>query len=86
MWIEFMRTGLKGLPVLVPEQPPGLVTVRIDPETGLLARAGHPKAIFETFRQENVPKRQTEESLTTTLSDGVPVETTTDNGVPEELF
>lgn len=57
MWIEFMRTALKGLPVKPLRQPPGLVTVRIDPETGLLASADNPQAIFETFRVDNVPKR-----------------------------
>lgn len=86
MWIEFMRTALKGLPVIVPEQPPGLVTVRIDPETGLLAKAGHPNAIFETFRQENIPQRQTEESQSSEGLDGSAAETSVDSGVPEELF
>ncbi len=86
MWIEYMRVALKDLPVQVPEQPPGLVTVRIDPETGLLARAGHPNAIFETFRQENVPQRQVQESVTSTVSEAGSVESSPDSGVPEELF
>jgi penicillin-binding protein 1A len=86
MWIEFMHTALKGMPVRVPEQPPGLVTVRIDPETGLLARAGHPNAIFETFRQENVPQRQAEESSLVGSPGRGGVESSLDSGVPEELF
>ena len=81
-----MRTALKGLPVQIPEQPPGLVTVRIDPETGLLARAGHPNAIFETFRQENIPQRQAEESVQSAGSGATPSGTSPDNGVPDELF
>ena len=32
MWIDFMRAALQGLPDHSFEQPPGLVTVRIDPE------------------------------------------------------
>lgn len=86
MWIEYMRTALQDLPVQVPEQPPGLVTVRIDPETGLLARAGHPNAIFETFRQNNVPQRQTQDSVGEAVSEGGTVESLPDTGVPEELF
>lgn len=54
-WISFMRTALEGRPEVLPERPPGLVTVRIDPETGLLAGAGQPGAIFETFIEGNLP-------------------------------
>ena len=36
-------------------KPPGLVTVRISPESGLLARAEDGSAIFETFRIDQVP-------------------------------
>jgi penicillin-binding protein 1A len=32
------------------------VTVRIDPNTGLLARGGQSDAIFETFREAEVPQ------------------------------
>jgi penicillin-binding protein 1A len=90
MWIEFMRTGLRGLPVRALEQPPGLVTVRIDPQTGLLAGAGNPDAIFETFRVENVPQRRVEEVATPmpgSASNQMPPGAA-DNagGVPEELF
>ncbi len=56
MWIDFMRVALRGLPARPLERPPGLVTVRIDPDSGLLAPAGYPKAIFETFRAENLPE------------------------------
>ena len=89
MWIEFMRTGLKGLPVRALEQPPGLVTVRIDPETGLLASANNPKAIFETFRVENVPQRKNEASRVPVVGEdnaATPVAPDSGNGVPEELF
>jgi penicillin-binding protein 1A len=87
MWIEFMRTGLRGLPVRALEQPPGLVTVRIDPDTGLLAGANYPKAIFETFRVENVPKRKAELSPSSKTAPGEKgVTGGVDSGVPEELF
>ena len=57
MWIDFMREALRDRPEHVLEQPSGLVTVRIDPETGALAEAGDPDAIFETFPAALVPSR-----------------------------
>jgi len=70
------------------EQPPGLVTVRIDPETGLLAGANNPEGIFETFRSESVPQRRTEDSTTTVVIDGSKTTSVSPDsgGVPEELF
>lgn len=55
IWIKFMGPALRGVPETKPEQPRGLVTVKIDPATGLLARPGQSNAIFEIFRQETVP-------------------------------
>jgi penicillin-binding protein 1A len=56
LWIDFMGPALAGSePSRIP-QPPGLVTVRISAETGELARAGDPGAIFETFRVGNAPE------------------------------
>ena len=55
MWISYMREALKGLPERQLQRPPGLVTVRIDPETGLLARSTQSNVIFETFRANEVP-------------------------------
>ncbi|HFC53177.1 MAG TPA: peptidase, partial [Gammaproteobacteria bacterium] len=60
IWMEFMRTALDGIPEVPLKQPPGLVTVRIDPENGLLANASTPKTIFETFRSGHVPEEQPE--------------------------
>jgi len=60
IWVDFMRVALEGVPELPLKQPPGLVTVRIDPESGLLANANTPKSIFETFRTGHVPEAQPE--------------------------
>ncbi|MES1942702.1 Multimodular transpeptidase-transglycosylase [Salinisphaera sp. PC39] len=54
MWVDFMGAALQGVPEKELPRPAGLVTVRIDPETGELAGGGD--AIFETFRAENVPE------------------------------
>ena len=55
MWIDFMRVALEGRPELVRERPPGMVSVRISPETGLRAQAGDADAIFEIFPADKVP-------------------------------
>jgi penicillin-binding protein 1A len=59
MWIDYMAVALKGVRAQRQEPPEGLVTVRIDPQTGLLAGSGRQDAIFETFRVENVPQKST---------------------------
>lgn len=90
MWISYMREALRGLPEAAQETPPGLVTVRIDPETGLLVGADFPDAQFEIFREENVPKRLDEETSRSVRESAtgeeseVPQETT--ENVPEQLF
>jgi penicillin-binding protein 1A len=57
VWIGFMEDALDGLPERSWEVPDGLVTVRIDPQSGLLAGSDFPDAIFETFREGSVPQR-----------------------------
>jgi penicillin-binding protein 1A len=54
MWIEFMAEALQGVPQLPLQQPPGVVTARIDPETGEFTSGSNPNAIFEVFRSEDV--------------------------------
>ncbi len=60
MWISYMKTVLAGVPEKPLVQPKGMVTVRIDPETGLLARADTPNTIFEIFRAEYAPTEYTD--------------------------
>ncbi len=55
MWVDYMREALAGRPEHPLPQPAGVVTMRIDPETGLSAAPGNANAIFETFYSENVP-------------------------------
>jgi penicillin-binding protein 1A len=83
VWIDFMRVALDGVPEVPLSQPDGLVTVRIDPESGLRARASQPGAVFETFRSENVPR---ESFVETSTGSGSTTTTTPDAGVPEQLF
>ena len=55
IWIDFMRVALRDSPDRERTVPPGITSVRIDPDTGRLAGAGDDNAIFEYFREENVP-------------------------------
>lgn len=82
IWVDYMATALADKPARPYEQPAGIVSVRIDPVTGLLAAPGQPDAIFEYFREEDVPKelarpaRQSE-------NDGQPA---APEMIPEQLF
>jgi penicillin-binding protein 1A len=60
VWIDFMREALSNTPeeMLVP--PEGIVSARIDPETGLLAQPDQENAIFEIFRADTVPTESSE--------------------------
>ena len=89
MWIDYMREALRGLPEAALETPPGLVTVRIDPETGQLVGAGFPDAQFEIFREENVPRRLDEDRSSRTSPDVGAGEGTSPQeieNIPEQLF
>jgi penicillin-binding protein 1A len=58
MWINFMRVALDGMPENLQEQPEGLVTIRIDAETGKRADGNTTKSLFELFREENAPRQK----------------------------
>jgi penicillin-binding protein 1A len=64
MWIDFMEVALQGLPEAPLEQPVDMVTVRIDPDTGLLARPDATDAIYETFREGHEPTKMAPSSGT----------------------
>lgn len=55
IWIDFMRQALRDSPERQRPVPPGLVSVRIDPDTGLLANPDQANAIFEYFPEEDIP-------------------------------
>jgi penicillin-binding protein 1A len=56
IWINYMREALAGRPERPRTLPPGVSYVRIDPDSGLLAPADQRNAIFEYFRNENLPE------------------------------
>ncbi len=58
--MEYMRVALEGVTENNPPQPEGLVTTRIDADTGLLANSESKNILFELFREENVPTEYAE--------------------------
>lgn len=80
MWISYMGTVLADVPEKPPIQPKGMVTVRIDPKTGLLARADTPNAIFEIFRAEYAPTEYTDSNYASNRP------LSTDHPIAEQLF
>ncbi len=55
IWIEFVRIALRNAPEHQMPMPEGIVSVRIDRETGCPARAGQSNVSFEVFREGHVP-------------------------------
>lgn len=55
MWVDFMKVALQGLPEKEYHKPENIVAVRIDPDSGQLAKNNQDNAIVEYFREENIP-------------------------------
>jgi penicillin-binding protein 1A len=70
IWIEFMREALRDSPELERPLPAGMVRVKIDPDTGLLASSSQRNAIFEYFREEYVPESGTGSEIPGTSGQG----------------
>ena len=79
VWVDFMADALDGLPEISLPQPPGITSVRINPDNGLRARSGDPRAVFEYFRSDNLPEMDDQSP-----SSGNDDEQ--DSLTPEELF
>lgn len=56
IWIDFMRKALAGLPEHSLAMPTGIVSMDIDPSTGLPAEKGQPGAISELFLEQFTPE------------------------------
>lgn len=63
IWIDYMEVALQSSEPQPLKIPDGITTVRIDPETGKRAAPGQTDAIFEYFREENVPEEEVSEHV-----------------------
>jgi penicillin-binding protein 1A len=86
MWIKFMRTALEGSPESIMPEPPGLVKVRIDPDSGLLSDASNPRAIFEVFPADTAPVEHAPYIEFSHEEPQRPADVEADADVPEQLF
>ena len=80
IWMDYMEVALKNKPERHLPQPAGLVTVRINPETGELAHPSLPGAIFETFRAEHAPANDN------STEPSSPYMTVPEDEISEEIF
>jgi penicillin-binding protein 1A len=80
VWIDFMGQALAGTPEKFMQQPDGLVTMKINADTGRPAKATDTNTVFEIFRKENVP------SVTDAVPAEIPVEGEHGAVTPEQLF
>ena len=58
-----MREALAGTPERLPKRPPGIVEIRINPETGKIANDRTPNTIFEKFDIGHLPEREEQSSV-----------------------
>ena len=55
IWVDFMREALLDVPEILPSQPTGIVTIKVDPQTGQAVSPSNPEGISEIFLTENAP-------------------------------
>jgi penicillin-binding protein 1A len=60
IWINTMAVALRGMPVEEFPLPEDVVEMKIDPETGLLAKDDNPDAIVDYFRRGTEPTQYAE--------------------------
>jgi penicillin-binding protein 1A len=86
MWIEYMREALKGLPVNLEEQPEGIVTVRVDTDTGERATERSKKTYFEIFKVGTEPKEYVAGSVSGTGVNPGAQGTVQEENIENEIF
>lgn len=74
LWIDYMRVALKHLPEQIIQPPSGIVTIPINPSTGLKAYKNTPQSIEEYFRTDEIPNED-DAAAATTLDSSAPATT-----------
>jgi penicillin-binding protein 1A len=80
IWIDFMKVALAGKPEKQLPRPDGLVTIKINAETGQAATDADTNTIFEIFRKEKAPRVGSETSSES------PANGDDASTIPEQLF
>ena len=55
IWMSYMGAALQDMPNHLPSEPAGMVSMRVDPNTGRAAAPGANDAYFEVFKSEHTP-------------------------------
>ncbi len=89
IWVDFAGIALEGTPDHQMPMPDGIVSVRIDRETGCPARAGQLNAAFEVFRDGHVPDCEQLQDISDPFNNAAsvdlpPMETQESDEEPEE--
>ena len=86
IWMEYMRTALDGKSENTLATPERVITMRIDPKTGLLVDQDSNQGIEETFREQFVPTNsvEVEAQITFQQKNGEPGGEVIE--IPEQLF
>ena len=80
IWVDYMRVALSGKPERQLPRPDGLVTMKINVETGKAATDADTDTVFEIFRKERAP------DVASDLLVDVPVKGDSATAIPEQLF
>ncbi|NNL07439.1 MAG: penicillin-binding protein 1A [Gammaproteobacteria bacterium] len=80
LWIDYMRVALADKPQKQLKRPKGLVTVKINADTGEIATDQDTETLFEIFRSENAPGMESS-AVDMPVSRG-----DNNNPIPEQLF
>ncbi len=91
VWIDFARIALKGVPDHQMPMPEGIVSVKIDRQTGCPARAGQLDVMFEVFLEGSEPDCERIQDISDPFNnaaglDPEAVEEAEDEEAPESLF
>lgn len=60
IWMSYMSVALKDKPEHLQPEPPGILSLRIDPRSGRAAAPGANDAYFEVFKSEDTPPPSSE--------------------------
>lgn len=69
IWIDFMKGALKGTAETSLPRPPGIITVRIDPITGMQVSSDVKNSIFELYQQDHLPAVESSSTITNKTTD-----------------
>ncbi|AZZ43910.1 peptidase [Pseudomonadaceae bacterium SI-3] len=84
IWMKYMSAVLEGKPEHAPAEPEGILTLRIDPDSGRAAAPGTPDAYFEIFRSEDSPPGMNDELMPGATIPGSPLPAS--ETAPMDLF